>query len=365
MSDRTLRYGVIFDVIFKSEVFMDYDIQKITEKKIRFCLRYILYGHKFTKSEKQYINDFANNFIDRRNIKEGSNKRRKCKICKNMVVATSYCESCMRNCLIKKFDNWTSGNEEIDQLIQFFQKKAFNPRDIIEWVPYEDFIDIKYKAEGGNAKIYTATRKYGPYNRWNSNELKLERRGDQQVALKEIRKTNERWLDEVKSHCEININSDFVIGCYGLTKNPETNEFMLILSQYKYDLREYMAKNHSSLSLLKKLKIIHDDLDLAINILNGIRPEIPNKFPDKLKKLLKQCWDAIPDNRPDAKALWIETKGILRDLYNKDQNLQIKVTSKITINFANSKLHYFSNLPSPKNATQEQQEGKICLLLYA
>ncbi|CAJ0890994.1 14302_t:CDS:2 [Entrophospora sp. SA101] len=169
MSDRTLRYGVIFDVIFKSEVFMDYDIQKITEKKIRFCLRYILYGHKFTKSEKQYINDFANNFIDRRNIKE-------------------------------------------------------------------------------------------------------------------------------------------------------------------------------------------DDLDLAINILNGIRPEIPNKFPDKLKKLLKQCWDAIPDNRPDAKALWIETKGILRDLYNKDQNLQIKVTSKITINFANSKLHYFSNLPSPKNATQEQQE---------
>ncbi|CAJ0769728.1 11971_t:CDS:1, partial [Entrophospora sp. SA101] len=43
MSDRTLRYGVIFDVIFKSEVFMDYDIQKITEKKIRFCLRYILY----------------------------------------------------------------------------------------------------------------------------------------------------------------------------------------------------------------------------------------------------------------------------------------------------------------------------------
>ncbi|CAJ0897242.1 5858_t:CDS:2 [Entrophospora sp. SA101] len=257
MSDRTLRYGVIFDVIFKSEVFMDYDIQKITEKKIRFCLRYILYGHKFTKSEKQYINDFANNFIDRRNIKEGSNKRRKCKICKNMVVATSYCESCMRNCLIKKFDNWTSGNEEIDQLIQFFQKKAFNPRDIIEWVPYEDFIDIKYKAEGGNAKIYTATRKYGPYNRWNSNELK---------------------------------------------------------------------------------------------------PEIPNKFPDKLKKLLKQCWDAIPDNRPDAKALWIETKGILRDLYNKDQNLQIKVTSKITINFANSKLHYFSNLPSPKNATQEQQE---------
>ncbi|CAJ0634347.1 10416_t:CDS:2 [Entrophospora sp. SA101] len=159
MSDRTLRYGVIFDVIFKSEVFMDYDIQKITEKKIRFCLRYILYGHKFTKSEKQYINDFANNFIDRRNIKEGSNKRRKCKICKNMVVATSYCES-------------------------------------------------------------------------------------------------------------------------------------------------------------------------SINILNGIRPEIPNKFPDKLKKLLKQCWDAIPDNRPDAKALWIETKGILRDLYNKDQNLQIKVTSK-------------------------------------
>ncbi|CAJ0913049.1 15912_t:CDS:2 [Entrophospora sp. SA101] len=169
MSDGSLRYDAIFEGIFKSEVLLDYDISRITENKIRICLKYVLYTHSYTKSEKQYIIDFANNFMDGRNIRD-------------------------------------------------------------------------------------------------------------------------------------------------------------------------------------------DDLDLAINILNGIRPEIPNKFPDKLKKLLKQCWDAIPDNRPDAKALWIETKGILRDLYNKDQNLQIKVTSKITINFANSKLHYFSNLPSPKNATQEQQE---------
>ncbi|CAJ0758090.1 11641_t:CDS:2, partial [Entrophospora sp. SA101] len=185
MSDGSLRYDAIFEGIFKSEVLLDYDISRITENKIRICLKYVLYTHSYTKSEKQYIIDFANNFMDGRNIRDD-----------------------------------------------------------------------------------------GPYLKWNSKKLRLER----------------------------------------------------------------------------------NDLDLAINILNGIRPEIPNKFPDKLKKLLKQCWDAIPDNRPDAKALWIETKGILRDLYNKDQNLQIKVTSKITINFANSKLHYFSNLPSPKNATQEQQE---------
>ncbi|CAJ0848920.1 4376_t:CDS:2, partial [Entrophospora sp. SA101] len=63
---------------------------------------------------------------------------------------------------------------------------------------------------------------------------------------------------------------------------------------------------------------------LAINIINGIRPKIPNKFPEKFKKLLNQCWDANPDNRPDAKTLWIEVKEILRDLYNTDQNLKLR-----------------------------------------
>ncbi|CAH1768236.1 5492_t:CDS:2, partial [Entrophospora sp. SA101] len=97
---------------------------------------------------------------------------------------------------------------------------------------------------------------------------------------------------------------------------------------------------------------------LAINIINGIRPKIPNKFPEKFKKLLNQCWDANPDNRPDAKTLWIEVKEILRDLYNTDQNLKLRY-SKITINFTDltSKHHHFSNLPTPKNASREQQEA--------
>nr|CAG8437147.1 12863_t:CDS:2 [Entrophospora candida] len=159
MSDGSLRYDAIFEGIFKSEVLLDYDISRITENKIRICLKYVLYTHSYTKAEKQYITDFANNFIDGRNIRDD-----------------------------------------------------------------------------------------GPYLKWNSKNLRLERSGDHPIVLKELRKTNARWLDEVKSHCEININSDFVIGCYGLTKNPETNEFMLILSQYKYDLREYMAENHSSLT---------------------------------------------------------------------------------------------------------------------
>ncbi|CAH1770335.1 3147_t:CDS:2, partial [Entrophospora sp. SA101] len=40
----------------------------------------------------------------------------------------------------------------------------------------------------------------------------------------------------VKSHCEINMNSDYAVGCYGLTKNPETNGHMLILRFVHRDL---------------------------------------------------------------------------------------------------------------------------------
>ncbi|CAH1766079.1 14052_t:CDS:1, partial [Entrophospora sp. SA101] len=192
MSDGSLRYDAIFEGIFKSEVLLDYDISRITENKIRICLKYVLYTHSYTKSEKQYIIDFANNFMDGRNIRDGISKKRKCKHCKNMVIAKSFCEVCMRNYLTKKFDSWTSGNEEIDQLIQNFQKRSLNPRNIVEWIPYEKFSDIEYKTEGGYAKIYTANFKDGPYLKWNSKKLRLERSGDHPIVLKELRKTNAR-----------------------------------------------------------------------------------------------------------------------------------------------------------------------------
>ncbi|CAB5372173.1 unnamed protein product [Rhizophagus irregularis] len=56
------------------------------------------------------------------------------------------------------------------------------------------------------------------------------------------------------------------------------------------------------------------DYDLAMNIVNGIRPKIVPGTPLEYKNLIKQCWDADPSKRPDR-------------------------------------------LPEPKNATEEEQEA--------
>ncbi|POG82934.1 kinase-like domain-containing protein [Rhizophagus irregularis DAOM 181602=DAOM 197198] len=45
------------------------------------------------------------------------------------------------------------------------------------------------------------------------------------------------------------------------------------------------------------------DYDLAMNIVNGIRPKIVPGTPLEYKNLMKQCWDADPSKRPDIKTL--------------------------------------------------------------
>src|SRR5436189_1421116 len=43
--------------------------------------------------------------------------------------------------------------------------------------------------------------------------------------------------------------------------------------------------------------------DLAIKIVNGMRPKIMSGTPLEYKKLMEQCWDADPTKRPDAETL--------------------------------------------------------------
>jgi len=53
------------------------------------------------------------------------------------------------------FDNWTSGNNDIDKFIQDTQLSAhgYNVKNALEWIPYDRFYDIKYIAKD---KLYRA-----------------------------------------------------------------------------------------------------------------------------------------------------------------------------------------------------------------
>ena len=88
-------------------------------------------------------------------------KRYIIKKCLKLLIL--YCEHCVQNYLKAKFSNWTSENNDIDNLIQKCQLETLTPSLIIEWIPYNHLQDIKYLTKGGCSEIYTATWIGGSY----------------------------------------------------------------------------------------------------------------------------------------------------------------------------------------------------------
>src|SRR4051794_23398420 len=98
-----------------------------------------------------------------------------CKKCGEEYAETNkryiWCKSCQIDNLKKKFTNWNSGNERIDNFIQEMQLKIEDDIDIVfEWIPYNQFSDIKEIGRGGFATVHSAIWKDGPleYNKSNT-----------------------------------------------------------------------------------------------------------------------------------------------------------------------------------------------------
>ena len=126
--------------------------------------------------------------------------KRICENCQDECLATLFCEHCVRNYLKANFENWTSGNNDIDDLIQKCQMEVIQPNTIPEWIPYNNLQNIKYLTKGGFSEIYTAKWIGGRYEEWDLKEKKLKRFGNHNVVLKKlenVESANRNWLDEV------------------------------------------------------------------------------------------------------------------------------------------------------------------------
>ncbi len=115
--------------------------------------------------------------------------------------------------------------------------------------------------------------------------------------------------------------------------------------------------------------VFDHDYDLAMKIINGMRPKVIPETPIEYKKLMKQCWDADPLKRPDVRTLRNEI-GKIRKLYFQNENDQInnsistdniKLIKSNSINLLSKKLgkiYNFEDLFGPRNATK----GKVFIL---
>ncbi|PKC56907.1 kinase-like protein, partial [Rhizophagus irregularis] len=134
------------------------------------------------------------------------------------------------------------------------------PTRIIEWIPYNNFQNIKYLTKGGVSKIYTAEWTDGPYDKWDSRNQQLKRFGKLKVILKTLENVegaNVSWFDEAKSHLITSNKSLGVVKCFGLTINPN-RKYMLVLQKMDVDLRSYLRHNHNKLTWKMRINIICD-----------------------------------------------------------------------------------------------------------
>src|SRR5436853_151169 len=184
----------------KADVLVDYDIHNDVHKRFEFRKKTILSDESLTKIEKSAAINMLNGDYDYYKISYNEGTKSVCEDCQENYLATLYCEHCVRNYLKTKFSNWTSKNDDVDNLIQKCQMESLTPYTIIEWIPFNNLQNIKYLTKGGFSEIYTAVWIGGTYDEWDSNEKQLKRAGNQKVILKKlenVESANRSWLEVV------------------------------------------------------------------------------------------------------------------------------------------------------------------------
>ncbi|GES93472.1 kinase-like domain-containing protein [Rhizophagus clarus] len=178
------------------------------------CLDSLLYGISQDPNTKKYIMVFRHEI----NCEKCGVQYLKCN-----EMNDEWCKECQIKDLKKDFINWTSGNKKIDYLIQEMQLKIDRPDDIIfEWIPYNQFNNIKEIDKEDSATIYSAIWKNDKllYYKRKSN-LRVTLKCSQNIAMEVKRYSIKRRRHEIV---------DNVIFIYGITQNPDTKDYIMVLA---------------------------------------------------------------------------------------------------------------------------------------
>ena len=151
-----IRNDVINAAMSRANNLIDYNIHDNFHKHHEFYKQTVLADESLTDEEKTVAIRFINKDYDYEKIIRNEGTRRICENCNKECLATLYCEYCVRSYLKANFSNWTSGNDDIDNLIQKCQMESLLPNKVIEWIPCNKLQNIKYLTKGGFSEIYTA-----------------------------------------------------------------------------------------------------------------------------------------------------------------------------------------------------------------
>jgi len=123
-----------------------------------------------------------------------------CGECNEPGTGKNWCQPCNSKRFKDNFKNWTSGNKDVDEFIQYSQTNAVHHKQCLEWIPFEKFKEVDYVTKGGFGKIYSATWSEGFIRYWDIENQKWNREKNVKVALKSLYNSsniNADFFDEV------------------------------------------------------------------------------------------------------------------------------------------------------------------------
>ncbi|POG77582.1 kinase-like domain-containing protein [Rhizophagus irregularis DAOM 181602=DAOM 197198] len=225
----------------------EHEKNKVTYKKGLQEGLFVEYSHpiiKFEENKVIYMED-----LEKRKEAYGI-----CGECNEPGTGEKWCQTCNAKRLKENFKFWTSGNKIIDEFIQKSQLEATHCTNCIEWIPFEKFHNVTYITKGGFGEIYSADFPEGFINCWDIDNQKWDNITNKKWVLKSLGNNNltSEFLNEVGSHLQIFIQN--VIVCRGITQDPSTNNYMMVLDYCdRGDLRNL---NISELDYKERINIL-------------------------------------------------------------------------------------------------------------
>ncbi|KLL02198.1 MAG: hypothetical protein MRERC_3c024 [Mycoplasmataceae bacterium RC_NB112A] len=133
--------------------------------------------------------------------------------------------------------------------------EATKVEEVLEWIPYENFTNVEYVAEGGFGKVYKAKWINGPIRNWNIKDSKWKReeiyftatprtklveKGENplnRIILKSLNNSQnitEDFLREIANHKLLssetyNNRVGGIVNCYGISQNPQTKNYVMVM----------------------------------------------------------------------------------------------------------------------------------------
>ncbi|RHZ78352.1 hypothetical protein Glove_165g133 [Diversispora epigaea] len=155
----------------------------------------------------------------------------KCEDCQQDNTGKKWCNTYNSKRFQSEFNEWTSEDAEIDEFIQKTQLTATKYDEVIEWIPFDRFNNIKYFDKGGFGKVFRATCINTSTNKGG-------------------------FLQEIKH--QLKFRGIWAVAIYGVTKNPTENEYMMVMQYARHgSLRKMLNSKFKELTWKTKIENLY------------------------------------------------------------------------------------------------------------